>query len=111
MKQIYVDFIDEKLKEAFEKLKDSSEKELYKFINQAIDNLKENPTCGIHIPRKLTPKKYTKNYQVTNLWKYDLPKSWRLIYTIESDEVKIISIILEWMTHKEYDRLFGYHTT
>lgn len=110
MKQPYVNFIDEKLKEAFEKLKDSSEKELYKFICRAIDDLKENPTYGVHIPQKLIPK-YTNDYQVRNLWKYDLPKSWRLIYTIESDEIKIVSIILDWMTHKEYDRLFRYSTT
>jgi len=111
MKQIKVVFIDEKLEASFKKLGNSSEKELAKFINRAIDDLKEIPHCGIHIPRKQIPKKYIKDYQVTNLWKYALPKSWRLIYTIESDEIKVVSIILEWMTHKEYDRLFGYRTT
>lgn len=30
-----------------------------------------------------------------NLWKYDLPKAWRLIYSVANGEVCIISIVLE----------------
>lgn len=45
---------------------------------------------------------------LTNLWKYDLPDAWRLIYTIKEDEIKILSIILEWFDHKEYERKFNY---
>lgn len=111
MKTNSVAFIDIKLKEVYESLENSSEKQLYKFIRRAIDDLKENPACGKHIPRKLIPKKYTKEYRVTNLWKYDLPNSWRLLYTIKDNEVEIIAVILEWMNHKEYDRLFSYRTT
>jgi Txe/YoeB family toxin of Txe-Axe toxin-antitoxin module len=111
MKEKQIMFIDEKLKEAFENLKNSSENNLHKFIERAISDLKENPCYGIHIPKKLIPKEYLMKYELTNLWKYDLPKGWRLLYTIEVDEIKIVSIILEWMTHKEYDRLFGYKTT
>ncbi len=39
---------------------------------------------------------------------YDLPSAWRLIYTIESDEIKIVSIILEWFDHKDYEKKFNY---
>ena len=53
-------------------------------------------------------KKYVLDYKIDNLWKYDLPNSWRLIYTIRLDEVEIISVVLEWFNHKEYDRRFGY---
>src|SRR3989338_2034692 len=60
------------------------------------------------IKKQLWPKEYIKQYGITNLWKYDLPNAWRLIYTIESDEVKIMGIVLEWFTHKEYEKRFNY---
>lgn len=109
-KEIYVAFISKKLKEEFETLREGKfeDKELYKFINRAIDDLKINPTCGIKIPTKLWPKDYIVKYEITNLWKYDLPNGWRLIYTIEADEIRIMNIILEWFDHKEYERRFGY---
>lgn len=110
MKEYYVAFIDEKTKKAFEELKKGKfeDSELYGFINRAIDDLKKDPMCGIRIPKKQIPKEYIKKYNVDNLRKYNLPGAWRLIYTIKADEVMILSIILEWMTHKEYERRFGY---
>ncbi len=81
---------------------------MYKFIDRAIDDLKQNPTCGIKIPKKMWPKVYVQKYRITNLWKYDLPNAWRLIYTVESDKVKIMSIILEWFDHKGYEKRFKY---
>ncbi|MEK6837806.1 MAG: hypothetical protein AABX69_04085 [Nanoarchaeota archaeon] len=40
--------------------------------------------------------------------KYDLPNAWRRIYTIDADEVRIVSIIPEWFDHKEYEKRFRY---
>ena len=109
-KQIFVAFVSNKLKNEFEILKDSKvqDKTLYKFIDRAMDDLKVNPICGIKIPKKLWPKEYIKKYSITNLWKYNLPNAWRLIYTIETDEVKIMNIILEWFNHKNYEKRFKY---
>lgn len=109
-KQIHVAFITEKLKDLFERLKTGKfeDQQLYQFINRALDDLKQNSTCGIKIQKNLWPKEYVQQYDVTNLWKYDLPNAWRLIYTIETDEVKIVSIILEWFGHKEYEKRFRY---
>jgi len=45
---------------------------------------------------------------VDNLWKYDMPEGWRLIYTNVSDEVQILAVLLEWFDHKEYERRFHY---
>jgi len=105
-----VAFCNEKTKAAFEELKSGAfeDKKLFEFINRAIDDLKKDPTCGIHIPSKLVPKVYIKKYNVNNLWKYDLPNAWRLVYSIKGDEVTIVSVILEWMDHKNYERRFGY---
>jgi Txe/YoeB family toxin of Txe-Axe toxin-antitoxin module len=110
MKKTAVGFISEKLKKEFDLLKAGKyeDKQLYVFIDRAIDDLKEKPKCGIKIPKNYWPKDYVKTYKITNLWKYDLPNGWRLIYTIENDEVKIVSIILEWFNHKDYERRFGY---
>ncbi len=43
-----VGFISKKLKEEFESLKEGKyeDKQLYSFIDRALDDLKENPECG-----------------------------------------------------------------
>lgn len=109
-KEINVAFISKDLKSKFDLLKEGKfeDKNLYESIDKAIDELKINPSCGIKIPKNLWTKEYIKKYEVVNLWKYDLPSAWRLIYTVESDEIKIVSIILEWFNHKEYERKFKY---
>ncbi|MAG08268.1 hypothetical protein CMO89_02250 [Candidatus Woesearchaeota archaeon] len=109
-KGIFVAFISNKLKEEFESLKEGKiqDQNLYKFIDRAMDDLKLDSTCGTKIQKRLWPKEYIRKYGITNLWKYDLPNAWRLIYTIESDEVKIVNIILEWFDHKSYNKRFKY---
>jgi Txe/YoeB family toxin of Txe-Axe toxin-antitoxin module len=110
MKAHSVAFISGKLKEEFNTLKEGrfQDKQLYSYINRAMDDLVKDPLSGTKIPKKLWPKDYIKHYKITNLWKYDLPNGWRLIYTTESNEVMIVSIILEWFDHKGYERRFGY---
>ena len=110
MKPIFVAFISKKLKQNFELLREGKfeDKQLYVYIDRAMDDLKENPACGTKIQKKLWPKLYVQKYGITNLWKYDLPNGWRIIYTIETNEIKIMNIILEWFNHKEYERKFGY---
>lgn len=109
-KEILVAFISKKVKSEFESLKEGKfeDEELYKFISRAMDDLKKDPACGTKVPRNLWPKLYIKKYSVTNLWKYDLPNAWRLVYTIETDEVRIVNIILEWFDHKGYEKRFNY---
>jgi Txe/YoeB family toxin of Txe-Axe toxin-antitoxin module len=109
-KNIFVAFISDKVKSEFESLDKGKfeDKQLYSFINGAIDNLKKNPECGTRIQKELWPKEYVRKYSITNLWKYDMPHAWRLIYTIENDEIKIVNIILEWFDHKGYEQKFKY---
>ncbi|MDP7179812.1 MAG: hypothetical protein QF824_00895 [Candidatus Woesearchaeota archaeon] len=109
-KEISVAFVNQKLKHDFNLLKEGNfeDKKLYEFIDRALDDLKKNPSCGTKIPKKLWPKEYIQKYEITNLWKYDLPNAWRLIYIIETDEIMIMNIILEWFSHKEYERRFKY---
>jgi len=109
-KPIYVTFGNKKLESNFESLKKGrfQDKQLYSFIERAIKDLKKNPSCGIKIQKKLWPKIYIQVYKITNLWKYDLPNGWRLVYTIKTDEIMILSVILEWFNHKEYEKRFSY---
>ena len=83
-------------------------KQLLKAIERETNNLFQNPHRGIQIPKKQVPKKYIEEYDVTNLWKINLPDYWRMLYTITGNELEIISIILEFMDHKDYNKLFGY---
>ena len=105
-----VKFVDENLQETFEALQTgkTEDQELYQWLERAFNDMEANAFCGIQIPKKLIPKEYLINYKIHNLWKYDLPKAWRLLYSIENNEIFVISIILEWMTHKKYERKFKY---
>jgi len=105
-----VKFVDEGLKQAYYSLEkgDAAEWELFKQLTKAFSALEENAFCGIQIQKRLIPRSYLKNYRVDNLWKYNLPKGWRLLYSVRRDEIVVISIILEWLPHKEYERRFGY---
>jgi len=102
-------FADHRLKETFDKLKDSTteDQRLHEWLNRAIDDLAEDAFCGIQIPKKQIPKEYIKKYEIDNLWKYNLPNAWRLLYSV-AKEVIIISIIIEWLDHKDYERRFRY---
>ena len=103
-------FVDEKTRDSFYKLEkgDDSERELFKLLKQALTNIEENAFSGVQVPKKLMPKKYIEKYEIKNLWKYNLPKGWRLLYSIMSDEIIVISLILEWCDHNEYERRFKY---
>jgi len=100
-------FISDELEHDFNSLREDDH--IKKAMIRAIQDLKENAFCGIQIPKKLFPKEYTQKYGINNLWKYDLPKGWRLLYTITPEnEVELISAILEWFDHKEYEHRFNY---
>ena len=100
-------FADDKVEKDFEKLDESDE--LKKYLKRAIKDIQENAFCGVQIPKKLIPKEYIQKYGIENLWKYDLPNGWRLVYSITTPtKVQIVSIILEWFDHKGYERRFSY---
>lgn len=105
-----IQFADEKVKQAVEELKtyDKDEKWLYRYLSDAFKEIERNAFCGIQIPKRLIPKLYFQKYNIHNLWKYDLPNAWRLLYSIESSGVMVISIVIDWMDHKDYERKFKY---
>lgn len=102
-------FIDTKVEQAYQKLETGrgDERKLFVFIQRAISDIVKDYTVGIPIAKKLIPKAYAK-YNLNNLWKYDLPDGWRLLYTVSGNHVQIIAIVVEWLDHTNYERRFGY---
>jgi len=86
-------------------------KYLLKIIDKGIAKLKRDREAGKRISKQLMPREYLVKYGVTNLWKLNLDRYWRMIYTIVGDDVRLVSIIIEVLNHKKYDRKFGYRTT
>ncbi|MBS3134815.1 type II toxin-antitoxin system RelE/ParE family toxin [Candidatus Woesearchaeota archaeon] len=113
-KQIKVKYspvFEEQLKKLREVIKEKNSKfhkQLLTAIEREKDNLFIDPHRGIQIKKKQIPKEYIIKYGVTNLWKINLPDFWRMLYTITGNELEIISILLEFMDHNDYDKLFGY---
>lgn len=100
-------FIDKKLEASFNSLKENDP--IKKSIIRAIHDLRQNAFSGIQVPKRLIPKVYIRKYRINNLWKYDLPKGWRLLYTVTADnEVELISAVLEWFDHKDYEKRLKY---
>ena len=81
------------------------------YIDEAMDSLKEDPTIGDKIEKKLWPKEYVKKYCINNLFRYSIGSNWRMTYTIITDRKEITCAILEVLVHKEYDKRFGYQTS
>ena len=110
-KEAIVGFIDEKLSDAYEELKEGrfEDRAFFNALLNAIDEMKKNPEVGIPVPSALWPKIYIQKYGINNLRKYDLQPGWRLVYTIKSSEINIIAVLLEWFdSHKKYEKRFGY---
>ena len=107
IKKSKVVFANDKVEKEFYGLDDNNE--IKSYIKRAVIDLQNNAFCGIQIPKRLIPKEYNQKYGVQNLWKYDMPDGWRLVYTITTpNKIEILSVILEWFSHPEYERRFGY---
>ena len=108
-KEVSIVFIDDKLEQEFLNL--SEDDFLKKRIKYVMERIRENPTFGQPIAKKLIPKEYA-NQGVNNTFWIELSKSqgWRLIYSlVPKSGTEIITIILEWFTrHKDYERRFKY---
>jgi len=101
-------FNDENLRGAFEYLKETDE-DLYEQIDRATDEIRKNVFCGRNVKKKLIPKRISREYGIDNLWIYNLRSGWRLLYSISSpDKIKVLAIVLDWMNHKDYERLFNF---
>ncbi len=90
------------------KRKDPSYEQLLTSIGNAVRNLKADPFCGDLIPRRYLSKQIIKTYGTEKVFRLGLVGYWRMLYTVVGDEASIIALILEFMDHPSYDKLFGY---
>jgi len=99
-------FWNKKLKNAYESLRRRSAFEtLYKALSGAFKDIMGNPAAGIPLEKYRIPKELRS--QITNLWKYELPGGWRLIYSLAGNKITIIALILEWCDHKTYEKKYS----
>jgi len=104
-------YIAEDRRAEYEALRSSTRSEdrrIVALLEKAVAVLTENPYAGDRIRRQQIPREYHRRYgPLENLWKYNLSKSWRLVYTIARDG-NLIVVVLEWFSHDEYERRFNY---
>jgi len=100
-------FANLSLKQAFDELKEIDSR-LYKEIQKALNDISRNCFCGRHVRKKLIPRDLIQKFEIKNIWIYNLRKDWRLLYSVANDEAEVLSIVLDWMNHKDYERLFNF---
>ena len=93
-----------------EALNSKIENTILKAIKQKSELIKINPHYGNPIAKKLIPKEYKEKYNITNLFRVELPNFWRMLYTLTEGETKIeiISFVIDIIDHKTYNKKFGY---
>ena len=106
MKSEKVVFVDDELERIFNELPESDS--IKREIIRAIGNIRENVFVGRNVKKELIPKRLIDKYNLNNLWIYALPNGWRLLYSITGNEIEIIAAVLDWMDHKDYEKLFGF---
>ena len=102
-----VRFVNEELKKSFEGLKETNP-QLHKEIERAFSSICHDAFFGRRVKKELIPKKLIKDYDINNLFIYNLSEGWRLIYSLVNENIEVISIVLDWMNHKDYERLFKF---
>ncbi len=103
-------FLKDGAKESYLELKKRKDKEAESILNSVeriISILKDNPQYGQPISKRLIPKTFVK-MGIKNLYRIELSNYWRMLYTIEGNDVEILLFVLNIMDHKGYDKLFGY---
>lgn len=100
-----IGFIDERTKQEYDNLKESDPK-FYRILTRAFDDILKDVECGIKIKKSAIPREYLERYDIRVLWKYKLPDGWRLLYTVKGSRPMVFAVVLDWMDHKNYERLF-----
>lgn len=103
MKADKVVFLNEDLESLFNSLNDKDS--IKKGLKKAIREIQEDVFCGRNVKKDLIPRKYS---ELNNLWIYNLPSAWRLIYAVSPGKVEILAVVLDWMSHKDYENLFSF---
>jgi hypothetical protein len=80
-----------------------------RWINEMAENLLQNILVGERIKQSQISRHYIEKYRISNLYRYAHPEGYRSTYTLtEFSEYGVCPVILGIMSHKEYERMFGY---
>ena len=92
--------------------KSKIERSILTAIHKKSEFIKANPHYGDPVAKRLMPKEYVQKYEITNLFRVELPNFWRMLYTLTDgeSEIEIIAFVLDVISHKKYDKKFGYHS-
>ena len=87
-----------------------TERMILKSVDKKVEYIKVNPHFGDPISKKLIPEDYKENYNISNLFRVELPNFWRMLYTLTNGDtdMEIIAFILDVIDHKKYNKKFGY---
>jgi len=114
MKKIRV-ILSSDAKEVYNHLKEKApksktERTILNAITKKIKIMKSNPHYGDPIAKSLVPKEYINKYEITNLFRVELPNYWRMLYSLIDGETKIeiIAFVLDLIDHPTYNKKFGY---
>jgi hypothetical protein len=80
-------------------------------VDQAFLEIKADYEFGDKVAKDKWPRYYKQTWGINNLFVVMLGPDWRLTYTLVWEGPGITAFCLEILTHKEYDRRFGYRTT
>ena len=95
----------------YNKLKSNPRKN--KAMLEAISNVKQqlensNHPLGANHKKDTIPKSYIQKYNLQALYHFDMPDSYRLMYTVRRALDGKEALFLELLSHDEYNKLFGY---
>ena len=114
MKKIRV-ILSSDAKEVYNHLKEEApksktERTMLTAIAKKIVIIKSNPHYGDPIAKSLIPKEYINKYEISNLFRVELPNYWRMLYSFIDGETKIeiIAFVIDMMDHSTYNKKFGY---
>jgi len=97
-------FSSKRTKQEFANLNNS----LKLYLKNILNNKDLILNKGIKIQKRLWPKEFIKQFNITNLYKLNLPFAYRIVYTIKTDKSGQFVIIFAILNHKSYERLFKY---
>ena len=108
MKTHKIIFGDKKLECVFNSLsdKDPTKKGLIKAIREIKNDFKVGRLITRDTHNKSKIKNLLNKHGTGNIRVYNLPTAWRMLYTItRSEDIEILAVILDWMSHKDYEKL------
>ena len=86
------------------------ERTILKAVNNKIELIKINIHFGNPIAKGKIPPDYKTKYNITNLFRVELPHYWRMLYTLTEGgtEIEIVAFVLDIFDHKDYNKKFRY---